>query len=137
MKILLPVDGSAINARAARYLTKHWPEGAQVTLVNVSPPLSKNIADYLDAQSLVRFYTDNGNAAMKRARRVLTEAGHSYDEKRVVGDPGAEIIDIAKRGKYDLIVMGSHGRGALKSLFLGSVVVKVLANSTVPVLVIR
>lgn len=137
MKVLLPVDGSAINARAARYLTKHWPEGAQVTLLNVSPPLSKNIADYLDAQSLARFYKDNGNAAMKRARHVLTEAGHTYDEKMIVGDPGTEIIEMAKRGKYDLIIMGSHGRGVLKSLFLGSVVVKALANSKVPILVIR
>lgn len=137
MKVLLPVDGSAINARAARYLTKHWPEGARVTLLNVSPPLSKNIADYLDAQSLVRFYKDNGNAAMKRARRVLTEAGRTYDEKMIVGDPGTEIIEMAKRGKYDLIIMGSHGRGVLKSLFLGSVVVKALANSKVPILVIR
>jgi len=34
-------------------------------------------------------------------------------------------------------VMGSHGRGVLKSLFLGSVVVKVLSGSNVPVLVVR
>lgn len=137
MKVLLPVDGSAINTRAARYLVKHWPESAQVTLLNVSPPLGGNIAGYLDAQSVARFYTDNGNAALRRARRVLTEAGHIYDEKLLVGDPGTEIIDMARRGKYDLIIMGSHGRGVLKSLFLGSVVVKVLANSTVPILVIR
>jgi len=35
------------------------------------------------------------------------------------------------------IVMGSHGRGALKRLFLGSVAVKVLSESRVPVLVVR
>ena len=137
MKVLLPVDGSAINTRAARYLVKHWPEGAQVTLLHVDVPLSENIAGYVDAQSLAKFHTDRGNAALKPARRVLTEAGHIHDEKLLVGDPGIEIIDMAKRGKYDLIVMGSHGRGVLKCLFLGSVVVKVLANSTVPVLVIR
>jgi nucleotide-binding universal stress UspA family protein len=137
MKVLLPVDGSVINARAARYLVKHWPKGAQVTLLNVDMPLSEHIADYVDAQSLAEFHADRGNATLTRARRVLTKAGHIYDEKLLVGDPGIEIIEMAKRGKYDLIVMGSHGRGALKSLFLGSVVIKVLANSTVPVLVIR
>lgn len=137
MKVLLPVDGSATNARAARYLVKHWPGEARATLLNVCPPLSENIAGYLDAQSLAKFYADNGSAALKRARRVLTEAGHIHDEEILVGDPGAEIIAMAKRGKYDLIVMGSHGRGVFKSLFLGSVVVKVLANSTIPILVIR
>ena len=137
MKVLLPVDGSAVNARAARYLVKHWPKGAQVNLLNVDVPLNEHVTGHLDAQSLAKFRADNGNAALRRARRILKDAGHIHDEKLLVGDPGAEIIDVAKRGKYDLIVMGSHGRGVLKSLFLGSVVVKVLANSTVPVLVIR
>lgn len=137
MKILLPVDGSAHSTRAARYLVRHWPADATVTLLNVDAPLRETIAGYLDAESVARFHLDNGTAALKPARRILAKAGHLFEERLLVGDPGIEILQWAKRGRYDLIVMGSHGRGPLKSLFLGSVVLKVLAGSSVPVLVVR
>lgn len=137
MKILLSVDGSTCSARAACYLTRHWPTDAAVTLLNVDPPLRESIAGRLDADSVERFHRDNGSAALKPARRVLAKAGHVFDERLLVGDPGIEIARFARRGRYDLIVMGSHGRTALKNLFLGSVVVKVLSGSSVPVLVVR
>lgn len=137
MKILLPVDGSNYSTRAARYLVRHWPAEATVTLLNVDPPLRQSIAGRLDGDSVARFHLDNGTAALKPARRVLAKAGHVFDECLLVGDPGTEIVRVARRGRYDLIVMGSHGRGVLRSLFLGSVVVKVLSVSNVPVLVVR
>lgn len=137
MKILLPVDGSTWCTRAVRYLAKHWPADATVTLLNVDLPLRNSIAGRLDVDSVARFHLDNGNAALKPARRVLAKAGRVFDEHLLVGDPGAEIVRFAQRGRYDLVVMGSHGRGALKSLLLGSVVMKVLAGSNVPVLVVR
>ena len=43
----------------------------------------------------------------------------------------------AKRGKFDLVVMGSHGHGLFRNLVLGSVATRVLAACTVPVLIIR
>lgn len=137
MKILLPVDGSACSTRAARYLIRHWPADADVTLLNVDPPLRESIARRLDSDSVARFHFDNSAAALKSCRRMLAKAGHVFDERMLVGDPGAEIGWFAQRGRYDLVVMGSHGNGAFKSLFLGSVVVKVLSGSKVPVLVVR
>ncbi len=44
---------------------------------------------------------------------------------------------LAKAERADLILMGSHGRGTLKNLLLGSVASKVIATSTVPVMVVR
>lgn len=137
MKVLLPVDGSANSTRAARYLAKHWPTDAAVTIVNVDAPLRESIAGRLDPDSIGRFHADNGRSAIKAAVRVLTSAGHPVEQKLMVGDPGDEIVQLAHKGRFDLVVMGSHGRGLLKSLFLGSVVVKVLSNSRVPVLVVR
>ena len=40
-------------------------------------------------------------------------------------------------GKFDLLIMGSHGHGALATLVMGSVTTHVLANSKVPVLLVR
>jgi nucleotide-binding universal stress UspA family protein len=137
MKILLPVDGSAASTRAARYLVKHWPKADTVTLLHVDRPLGQSVSRYLDVDTLARFHAENSKTALKPGRRVLGASGHRFDAEQRVGDPGAEIVQLARKGRYDLVVMGSHGRGALRSLFLGSVVVKVLANSSVPVLVVR
>lgn len=137
MKILLPVDGSAHSTHAARYLVKHWPADAKVTVVNVDLPLQQYISEHLDAESVARFHEKNCKTALKPAHRVVTRSGHVCEEKMLLGDPASEIIQLAHKGRYDLIVMGSHGRGAVKSLLLGSVVVKVLSASRVPVLVVR
>lgn len=137
MKILLPVDGSAASTRAIKYLIKHWPAKAALTLLHVDFPLRNSVARFLDAQSLARFHADNAKAALKPATRVLKDKRRAFDTKLWVGDPGSAIVQIARKEHYDLIVMGSHGRGALKSLFLGSVTVRVLSDSRVPVLVVR
>lgn len=137
MKILLPMDGSATSTRAAEYLVKNWPPETGITLLNVDMPLRNSVARCLDAQMIAHFHRENSNAALKPAAGVLRKAGRQFDEQMLVGDVGAKIVQLAQKGRYDLIIMGSHGRSALKSLFLGSVTVKVLSNSQVPVLVVR
>jgi len=51
------------------------------------------------------------------------------------GSPAATIVDLANSGEHDLVIMGSRGRGSVRSLFLGSVSHQVINGSTVPVLV--
>jgi nucleotide-binding universal stress UspA family protein len=137
MKILLAADGSDHSTKAARYLARHWPARDTVTLLSVDLPLTESIARWLDAETIARFHADNGKAALKAARRILNRAGRPFKEQLLVGDPATEIVELARKGGYELIIMGSHGRGIIKNLFLGSVVTKVLSTSRVPVLVVR
>ena len=51
--------------------------------------------------------------------------------------PDEEIVNAAKKYNCDVIFMASHGRSGLSRLFLGSKTQKVLAHSSVPVLVLR
>ncbi len=55
----------------------------------------------------------------------------------ISGRPFLEIIRIAKERKSDLIVIGTHGRGALKQVLLGSVAEKVVRKAPCPVLSVR
>ena len=53
------------------------------------------------------------------------------------GPIAKKIGEYAEKGRYDMIVMGSHGRSAAGNLFLGSVATRVLAECKVPVLIVR
>jgi nucleotide-binding universal stress UspA family protein len=50
------------------------------------------------------------------------------------GEPAQSILEVADSGRYELIVMGRHGRGRFSHLFVGSVTEKVSRRATIPVL---
>lgn len=140
MKLLLPIDGSASSVRAVRYVAKHlrtFGKQSHITLVHVDLPLIERVSKFIGPEDLARFHEKSAISALAGAKRVLSKAGIMFRERHLVGEIGECIARVAKEERSDLIVMGSHGRGALKSLFLGSVVTKTLALSRVPVLVVR
>jgi nucleotide-binding universal stress UspA family protein len=47
------------------------------------------------------------------------------------------IAALANKGKFDLLMMGSHGHSTLGNLVMGSVATKVMAHCTAPVLLVR
>ncbi len=54
-----------------------------------------------------------------------------------MGSAGTLIGKLADTGKFDLLVMGSHGHSALGNLVMGSVTTQVLAHCKTPVLLVR
>ena len=139
MKILLAVDGSPMSTRAARHaakLVKKMPD-ATLTLLNVDPPLMQAVAVKLGVDASHRYHAENGQFATRGARTLLRRLRLPFEERMVVGEPAERIAHEAKTGRYDLVVMGSHGRGALQGLLLGSVASKVIALTEVPVTVVR
>jgi len=79
-----------------------------------------------DAQSTLEF-----------AQRHCAQNGILFERKITFGDPGHIIVKFAKDKKFDIIVMGARGRGALKEIFFGSVSNYVLHKSSIPVLIVK
>lgn len=140
MKILLAVDGSPVSRRAVQHairLSKQLAAPADVTVLNADPPLLQSVAIKLGAEAVRRYHAENGQHATRDARAALKRARLPFRELLVVAEPADAIVREAKAGKHDLVVMGTHGRGALEGLLLGSVARKVIAQSSVPVTVVR
>lgn len=140
MKILIPVDGSKTAAEAVKYaiqLARSFAEPPSLTLLHADTPLMRRVAAELGTEGTRTYHAGNHEYALKAARTALRRAKLAFDEKTVVDDAAPAIIKAAKAGKYELVVMGSQGRTALGTVFLGSVAQKVLSQSNVPVLVVR
>ncbi len=140
MKILLAVDGSEVGLAAVRQLIefgKSLAEPPEVTLFYADPPLLRSVALNLGKDGVVSYHAENAAYAMKKARTALKRARLPFHETYLVGEPAESIVKQAKASKADLIVVGTHGRGALKQLFVGSVALKVIVLSPVPVRVAR
>jgi len=54
-----------------------------------------------------------------------------------IGNPGEQILSMARKGNYDLIIMGTHGHGKLGQSIIGSVAGEVIRRCSRPVLVVR
>lgn len=141
MKILLAVDGSPYTAKAVKYLASHldWFQGErELHLLHVEPriPLGHARA-VVGSEAVENYYREESQAALAAAEKLLQKNGIPFQASYLVGDVAAEIQAYAKKNKIDMIVMGSHGHGALQSLVMGSVTAKVLATTSVPVLIVR
>jgi nucleotide-binding universal stress UspA family protein len=74
---------------------------------------------------------------LEEARRVALNAGGPEPQVEwLAGQPADTIVEAARAGEYDLVVVGTHGRGRLGAALLGSVSSAVAAHAGRPVLVI-
>jgi nucleotide-binding universal stress UspA family protein len=141
--VLIPTDGSALsNAAVEKGLVFAREAGATAVVMTVVEPFHVLSAD---SDQLAQTRSDYERHAREQADRILAEAKRRADTLGVVCEtvradsdhPHEAIIGTATRRGSDLIVMASHGRRGMSALVLGSVTVKVLTHSTIPVLVYR
>lgn len=140
MKILLASDGSACADRAVQYLVgslRTQAKSLDVTLFHVCAPMLDRVAAALGEERVAEIRREDSAEALQGARKRLKRAGITFDEAHTAGNAAYCISQKASRGKYDLVLMGSHGRSALKNVLLGSVTARVLAECPVPVLVVH
>jgi nucleotide-binding universal stress UspA family protein len=140
-KILCPVDFSESSAYALRYaLAFAVAYDADLELLHVMempflPPYSTTAAPDL-SMTIERIRQESQQALDELVER--NKALHPRVTGRmVVGTPFIEIINAAKEGGVDLVVVGTHGRTGLKQILIGSVAEKVVRKSPCPVLAVK
>lgn len=123
-RILCPIDFNSNSLAAMKFAKRLADEyGASTIVLHVAPASGDRTQD----------------ATAQLEKVVAENLGAEAHCELVVrhGDPGEEILEVGKALRPDLIVMATHGRTALSYLFLGSVAVRVVRESTVPVLTLR
>jgi nucleotide-binding universal stress UspA family protein len=144
--ILLPTDGSALAMRGARAgirLAKSLR--ARVTAVYIIPryvmPLYGEGTAYVPAVSIEDYKRATERQAKKALARVAAEARRAgvrcATRFRVETPAWRGLLAAARAARAKAIVMASHGRGGLGGMILGSETQRVLAQSKIPVLVVR
>jgi nucleotide-binding universal stress UspA family protein len=140
MKILLPVDGSDYTKRMLGYLASHdelLGVAHDFHFLHVVLPIPAYPSRFLERGMLDTYYSEEAERVLKPVRAFAEQKHWNYRATFVHGHAAEEITRAADAEKCELIVMGSHGHGALGNVVLGSVANTVLARSKVPMLLIR
>lgn len=150
LRIGIALDGSKYGIAAAKFVARHrdlFGVAPSVTLMHVvADLLNLVVPGFLGEQPVPGFEPEQVEAmqlaaleqAMAVPRKLLAAAGLQVKEVRLIGNnPGDEIAAYAKKDKLDLLALGSHGRGAMRSVTLGSVSTRVAARCRHPLLLIR
>ena len=140
MRVLFSYDGSECSDRAAKFilatLRKQVPS-LELDVIHVDMPMLDRVVAALGEETVARLHRENADLVLKGLRTRFKRAGLEYTETLATGPVAGKIAERAEKGRFDLVVMGSHGRSAAGNLFLGSVTTRVLADCKVPVLIIR
>lgn len=141
--ILAPHDGSPLSEKAVHAAIRFAEEyGCKLVVTSVAEPypysplsetaFSDERLVYEDKMRAIAEEHVQKIADVARARNVPVETVVTQSFS-----PYEEIINAAAKWNCDVIFMASHGRKGMSRLFIGSETQKVLANTTIPVMVFR
>jgi len=137
-RVLIPLDFSELSDTVLRYGVELTAEGGTTFLLHVLEPLPMHMESAFGA-----FVNTEGLARIREnAEELLDDAVARYPERKfhtelVDGKPSSNILEAAERHRAQLIVMGTHGRGGIEDLFLGSTAGKIVRKARCPVMSVR
>ena len=138
LKVLVPVDGSANSLRAVRHTITEYQRHHELELhlLNVQPQLSRHVARFVNRHDRDSWHSEQANAALASARKVLDAAGVPHHVHWALGARAAEICRAASRLGAHHIVMGTARKNSLTRMLEDSVTDDVLKTTPVPVEVV-
>jgi nucleotide-binding universal stress UspA family protein len=140
MKILVPIDGSALSLDALRHALALIRQGlrADLVLANVQAPASLyEIVVAHDPDVIHSVSAGAGAHLLEPARDLCRSAGVAFDWEVVSGDLVNALCELAERRGCAQIVIGAHPKSVLASALLGSVSHALAHTSPVPVTIVK
>lgn len=132
-RAMVAVDFSQSSVRAARAALSLVADGGTVTLVHIQPS-----TDYFAPAGPAwgSIYSSGATALLDRLCRELSNVdGVQVEAEIVAGAPAPRLLEVAKRGAFDLIAAGSHGPGLIERFLIGSVATQLVRGAECSVLV--
>lgn len=139
--ILVPLDGSTFAEHALPYaLAIARRCGAKLRLVTVSTPLAEAYVEglYFSAVELEQEITQRHQTYLEATATKLrpkTQTEISIEVKH--GEVAPTLAEMVSRGEADLVVLATHGRGAIGRFWLGSVADEMVRQTNAPLLLVR
>jgi len=134
-KILHPTDYSDLSRPAFEFACSLARDfGAELVICHVSPPPIAAV----DGGMVIEIPTGEAEGMFARLEEMKpADAQVRVTHRLLRGDPTDEILRLASASKADIIVMGTHGRGWLTHLLMGSVAEAVLRKAPCPVVTVK
>jgi nucleotide-binding universal stress UspA family protein len=135
-RILLPTDGSVemehVVDHAASLAAIHDATIHAIYVVDTGRFASLPTDN--SWEGITQMLREEGELALDDVERFAE--GVPVETAMVEGDPANEILDYAEENDCDVVLMGTHGRGGINRLLLGSVAERVVRRSPVPVITV-
>ncbi len=146
-KVLIATDGSDWSGKAIAFAVRLLGgTSCKVTLLTVAEePVYPAVMDEMTPPfESIPPYEDIKEAIIAESRDLLERgevplrgAGIEVELKVRFGNPAKEILQELEAGEYDMLIMGSHGRGAVGEIVLGSVSYRVSHHAKHPLLIVH
>ena len=137
-KILVPYDGSDFSMRALSWAIEHRSAAEdEIHLIYVETTPQTWQTHGMEKQAIESQLRHHAKNILAPARDTLKTQNIPYHSHEEIGDPPRNIAALASELSCDQIVMGSHGHNAFLDLVMGSVALKVLRLTKIPVTLIR
>jgi nucleotide-binding universal stress UspA family protein len=140
MKLLIPVDGSALALAAVDHAIGWIKAGlkADLLLTNVQEPASfYELVTLHDPEAIEQLADAAGQDTLAPAVALAQAAGVNFEAVVVTGDVVSMLLEVLEAEGCDGVVMGSHGNGLVARALLGSVSQAVLEKAPVPVTFVK
>ncbi len=141
MKLLVACDGSKPALRAVKYaseLLKSMDGEGSITLISVHDSVAlRHASRFVGKEAINDYLREISEQDLAAARKALDKAGVRHDMVIRTGHVAQEIANAGSRGKFDMIVLGSKGRSAVRDFLIGSIAKRVAEIATVPVLLVK
>ena len=143
--ILVPTDGSDFSNKAVSTAARlAHALHAKLLVLHVRSPIESphhvegGALSQLGGKVVMQEIEGEERKLLDASLAIATADGVEAETAFVAGYSSYDaIVRIAREQRCDLIVMASHGRSGLTSLLLGSETQKVLAHTTIPVMIVR